>query len=48
MGSGRERGGARAGADKRDSPIRHRGRTREAGLAGPTGLKWVFLFLGNF
>jgi hypothetical protein len=25
-----------------------RARAREAGLAGPTGLKWVFLFPGNF
>jgi hypothetical protein len=45
----RERRGARAGTDRRDPPVRHRGHvnthTREA---GPTGLKWVFLFPGNF
>jgi hypothetical protein len=48
----RERRGGRAGADRRDPLVRHRGRAgasaREPGSARPTGLKWVFLFPGNF
>jgi hypothetical protein len=40
----------RAGADRRDPPVRHRGRAGagEAGPAGPTGLKWVFSISREF
>jgi hypothetical protein len=49
LGSGRERRGARAGADRRDPPIRHRGRAgTRTGLDGPTGLKWVFSISREF
>jgi hypothetical protein len=60
LGSGRERGreGARelaptggtrlSGTEGTRARARARARAREAGLDGPTGLKWFFLFPGNF
>ena len=50
-GAARERGreGARVGADRRDPPVRHRGRAGAGlDLVGRLGLNWVFYFLGNF
>jgi hypothetical protein len=53
-GAARERGGserAQACADRRGPPVRHRGRAgAPAGLGrlGLNGLKWLFLFSGNF
>jgi hypothetical protein len=44
---------ARVGADRRDTPVRHRGHagagTRaELSLMGRLGLNWLFYFPGNF